>query len=481
MGIRDATYTNDVCQVVLSRPQGAHTGGTIRVSGTPTSFAESSFGSPTLDLDFAKTQSVDSRITFSRASVASFYNSSGYIEFTNTNVPRINFDPDTKECLGLLMEGEATNSFTHSEWQGAATNGFTNLDSDNTFNYFTGGLLVSPYGVTGTPYRELVPSTLNSSIRYALASQTYVAGQINIFSVFMRLTTTTPVYPCLIMDTNNAPSGGCFARFDLVNGTVVQAQSVNVGTYITSGIEKLPNNWCRCWIVGSPSTAGSGRIAISIRDNTTTSNGYDPAYVPASTAHGVYVTGIQYEQNVLDRRRPSAYIRTNGASFTKLKDEAYITGTNFSSWYNQSEGTILVDYYKRFSGNYAGYPSVYAITDGTNNNSIPLYNAQGSTQLTNLSVVTNGVNQNPYMFGFTQVGLNRVVQSYRQDRLDLVVNGARVSNTLNIFSVPTVNQISIGHSRDGGNQLNDCISRIIYYPQSIDPNVSVGMTIPRKF
>jgi hypothetical protein len=52
------------------------------------------------------------------------------------------------------------------------------------------------------------------------------------------------------------------------------------------------------------------------------------------------VWGAQFE----DVAYPSSYIRsTSGTSVTRSEDVASITGTNFSGWYNQSEGTFVTN------------------------------------------------------------------------------------------------------------------------------------------
>jgi hypothetical protein len=67
---------------------------------------------PSLNLDFAKSQAVDSRISFTRASAATHYDGTGTLITKHNNQPRINFDPNTGECKGLLIEEQRTNSNT---------------------------------------------------------------------------------------------------------------------------------------------------------------------------------------------------------------------------------------------------------------------------------------------------------------------------------------------------------------------------------
>jgi hypothetical protein len=476
MTIRDVNYINDVCRVVLSKPQGitkSEPAGTIRISGTPTSLTESSYASPTLDLDFAKTQSVDSRITFSRSTTASYYDSNGFLRFAAVNQPRIQFDPDTKECLGLLMENVSTNIINASEWQFGASNGFTNLDPDNTFDPSD---VTVPTNESGT-VRSLIASTTASSIRYALAAKTHIGTEICAFSAFFKQVTNNQVFPCLVID--NTVGSGVFARFNLVNGTVEQAQITGTGVLIASGIEKLPGGWSRCWVIGrSPATA-SGRLAISIVGGNST-NGYDPPWTPTAVGDGVRVWGIQYEQGLpFNRLRPSSYIRTQSGAITKFADSASITGTNFSRWYNQSQGTILVDFYKRYAGNYPETNMIFRFSDGTLNNFIDLSGVTGTNTIRFQGTTAAG--NSTFQTANAQQGFNRAVGTYLFNRGDLVSNGTRTTAVDTLYTPPTaLIGVDIGHF-GGSFQLNDCIARLVYYPISIDPNVTLGMSVPRNF
>jgi len=69
---------------------------------------------PSLNLDFANNQSVDPRITFTRASTATRTNNKGLIESAASGVPRIDYDAVTGACRGLLIEEQRTNLLLNS-------------------------------------------------------------------------------------------------------------------------------------------------------------------------------------------------------------------------------------------------------------------------------------------------------------------------------------------------------------------------------
>lgn len=77
---------------------------------------------PSLLLDFANSRKVDPRIQCIRASTATCFGPDGKLRTVAADVPRIDYDPATGKCLGLLVEGSRTNlapnsgDFTAASW-----------------------------------------------------------------------------------------------------------------------------------------------------------------------------------------------------------------------------------------------------------------------------------------------------------------------------------------------------------------------------
>lgn len=67
---------------------------------------------PSLLLDFANSGRVDPRISSTRASTATCCGPDGVLRTVASNVPRIDYDPETGKCLGLLIEEARTNTGT---------------------------------------------------------------------------------------------------------------------------------------------------------------------------------------------------------------------------------------------------------------------------------------------------------------------------------------------------------------------------------
>jgi len=70
--------------------------------------------SPSFNLNFAESKSLDPRITFIRNSTATYVGSNGLIQDSRYGSPRFDHDPVTGESLGLLIEEQRTNIVTNS-------------------------------------------------------------------------------------------------------------------------------------------------------------------------------------------------------------------------------------------------------------------------------------------------------------------------------------------------------------------------------
>lgn len=93
--------------------------------------ARKSGAMPSMVLDFAKGKcavgdrrlerftSLADILTFSRSTGGGRFNAQGQYEWVGPDVPRIDYDPVTGECLGLLVEGQRTNLATNSRGNGS--------------------------------------------------------------------------------------------------------------------------------------------------------------------------------------------------------------------------------------------------------------------------------------------------------------------------------------------------------------------------
>lgn len=69
---------------------------------------------PSLNLDFGALRSLDPRITFTRASGATYFDQFGLLRTALNDEPRFDHNPATLESLGLLIEEQRTNVLLHN-------------------------------------------------------------------------------------------------------------------------------------------------------------------------------------------------------------------------------------------------------------------------------------------------------------------------------------------------------------------------------
>lgn len=69
---------------------------------------------PSLLLDYVNNPVPDPRQTFTRASGGGRFNAQGLYKWLGADVPRIDYDPVTGECLGILIEEQRTNLLLNS-------------------------------------------------------------------------------------------------------------------------------------------------------------------------------------------------------------------------------------------------------------------------------------------------------------------------------------------------------------------------------
>jgi hypothetical protein len=119
---------------------------------------------PSLMLDFS-TGVAPAQITTTRAgNTATQINSSGNIELVNADTPRLDYDPITKVCKGLLIENARTNLLRNSLVDG--TN--LNTQSVTTADIGTQNYILSFYGTGTIVVSGAVSQTLNGSGAYPI-------------------------------------------------------------------------------------------------------------------------------------------------------------------------------------------------------------------------------------------------------------------------------------------------------------------------
>ena len=361
-----------------------------------------------------------------------------YIPTTSTinSAPRFDHNPTTGESLGLLVEEARTNLLLRSEE-------FDNASWIKAASSVSANAIASPFGTT-TADKLIEDSTLAQHYDWQLISVT--AGTSYTISSYVKAAERSEVY--LSLSTfNSAFLSDTDSYFNLSSGTIRAT-----GPNATARISSAGNGWYRCSVSGTAQTT-----TFAIINAAATSNGTTFFYTGNGTS-GIYVWGAQLEAGAF----PTSYIPTTTATVTRAADVASITGTNFSSWYNQTEGTVFADAKVPTVPPATSLASVFALSDGTTSNRIAVYKRANADTSARLDVAVGGTSSafiNAGTFGFS----NLTASCYRLNDFAVSLNGLTpVTDTLG--PVPSVSRINIGSYADATFQLNGTIKRLTYWP-----------------
>ena len=369
---------------------------------------------PSLDLDFTQ-EVLDPRITFSRGSIGTRVNRNRLIETVSANQPRFDYDPVTGECKGLLIEETRTNLLTNSNTDVEFSNGARP-------NTWTSGQLAPD----GSSTAKLCVTNNRSFKEYISAS---VNNVVSTFSIYLK---------------NN---GSIVTRtFDL--------RDISSDTVRTTKTITITPNWQRFDITG---TVQSNGIRVEI----------------IGGIFNIFAWGAQLEAGAF----PTSYIPTTASTVTRSADNAQMTGTNFSSWYNQSEGTLYsnisiirnltTDSTGSWSLDNSSYANGYTLSHtNTTSSRLSVRGPNTSSSGRSIGDVTN--------VDITKFKNCCIILPSVTNRILSCSNGNFSGIEKSFSSGVSLNRLNIGFNNIIGtpanNYLNGTISRLTYYPRALKPN-----------
>jgi len=401
---------------------------------------------PSLDLQFADNKSLadavtgQSLVTFTRASSGTYVDSTGTLRTAAVNEPRFDHNPTTGESLGLLVEEQRTNLLLQS-------NGF-DATWINSLTTETANAGTAPDG-TNTAWE--LKDTVDATASLHLLSQTpasFVSGTTYSYSIWAKSGTLTHI---ALTFPSSAFASTLTTRYSLQTGTAV---AVAPGT--TATVTAFPDGWYRVTTTATATASASGTLNIRLAQAGTTS------YQGDGTGT-ILIWGAQLEAGAF----PTSYIPTTTATATRSADVASITGTNFSSWYRQDEGTVFASTSVLAIAPATSLQTQYAIHDGSTDNRLTIYkraNADTSTRLDIAAATVSSAFINAGTFGLN----NLTASAIRANDFAVSSNGlSAVVDTSG--NVPSVNQITLGSYVSATGFVNGTIRRFTYFPQRL-PN-----------
>jgi hypothetical protein len=374
-------------------------------------------------------------VTFTRGTTATFVGSNGLIQTAAVNVPRLDFDPVTLAPRGLLIEEQRTNLLLWSEQFDNA--GWTKAGATITANStvaptgtLTADLLTASAGLFSGAVAASPSPTISSATAYTLSA---FVKKSNWRYVGLRFNTSVSganeQVPFYDFDTDTLSNGG-------VSGATISR------TLLGDGWVRLAMTFT------STSTAGTTQIWL-----TNASGGTLPA---KAGGEAVFLWGAQLEAGAF----ATSYIPTVASQVTRSADVATMTGTNFSSWYNQSAGTFVVDA-STVEANTANR-SVYWASNAGNTDIV--YGVAGTVRT--LRVLAGGAEVASISAGtFTNNVPAKTAGAYRVNDFAASFNGGTVG-TDTTGAVPTgIDRMALGGSTSLAaiNQLNGHIRQIVYF------------------
>jgi hypothetical protein len=361
-----------------------------------------------------------------------------------SGVARFDHNPTTFDSLGLEIEESRTNLLTYSEQ-------FDNAAWTKTATTITANTIVAPDGtLTGD---KLVEDTTNTS-HNVNRSQGVTTGTSYAFTVYAKAAERS----FFRLQSFNATGDAESAIFNLTTGTIVSQSGTSAST-----ITPVGNGWYRCSVIVINDTDTSSTLSIQLYSDGTTASYTGDGY------SGIYIWGAQLEAGAF----ATSYIPTVASQVTRAADAASMTGTNFSSWYNQGEGTFFGQFIPA-SSSFGGNRNIFLSSDGTSNNYAGLRYTGSGTEPT-FSVVVAGTAQAAITTGVMVAGTSyKMAGAYEVNDFAVSRNAGTVGTDTG-GTVPVVTQAEIGML--GGTSFGtQTISKLAYYPLRVTNAQLQGLT-----
>jgi hypothetical protein len=338
------------------------------------------------------------------------------------NQPRFDFNPTTGESLGLLIEQSSTNTWLNSStFGGWITNGAVTLLAQNIFIDGTQTLNILGQGTGNNRLYQFDNSGTLGSKTFSFYAKQYT-GQTVAFAAVGGTSATGTV------------------TFNLNTGTA------SGGTNYTTSMTLVGNGVYRCSLT----------ISVSVASGNST---YFVITVPTNQ---IFIGGFQYEALAF----PTSYIPTTSAQVTRASDNASMTGTNFSSWYTQGQGTVYAEY--NSSKNSNNSYGVFVISDNSPTNRYIIANNISGTRSEFYEINTSS-SSITLAATTTASSFNKTAVSFVGTTISGSYNGSFVTGTSTTMSA-TMTVLGLGYFYPGSpdtNFLNGHIKKLSYYGSAL--------------
>ena len=253
------------------------------------------------------------------------------------------------------------------------------------------------------------------------------------------------------------------ATFNLLTGTIVGGVE---GT-TTRRMEAYPNGWYRCSITFTSGTDGNQGVQYYMTNPSNSTSLND------SNANGeeIYYWGAQMEEGNF----PTSYVPTSANSVTRGADIAIIKGTNFTDFYNQTEGTFLVESSSQPAKAGKKFFNLDDNADGSG-----LYEmiemATQQTDKVNIFTYDGQVTQSDVRVTPATTGRFKAAARVKQNDVQIAVDGTLGTADTSASQPSNIDRMIIGDYSSGDYAVDGPIARIAYYNKGL-PNAQLqGLT-----
>jgi hypothetical protein len=372
-----------------------------------------------------------------------------YIPTTSTinSAPRFDHNPTTGESLGLLVEEARTNLLTYSEQ-------FNDAAWSASGASITANAVTAPDGTITAD--KIVEDSANSN-HWVFRNPSFTSGTTYVASVFAKAAERTQVH--VQVGGTSAFGGLTFAIFDLTTQSVVSSGNSPVTSITSHG-----NGWYRLTVSKAATATASPQLQIGV------ASGNANSYTGDGTS-GIYLWGAQLEAGAF----PTSYIPTTTTAVTRSADVASISGSNFSSWYRQDEGTIYAE----------GGPSVSTINktqllatvnDNSSNNRWYVGKKFDSTTVAEFGVASGGAGQAFILSTPSSIVNAKYAAAYRVDSFGFIASGGALGVDTSGIVPSGIDRLLIGTLDSASNNINGTIRRLTYWPTRLPDSTLQAVT-----
>ena len=416
---------------------------------------------PSLDLAFALDKTLTPRKgpmpDFTRVQATStgstYVGADRLIKYAAANEPRFDHDPATGASKGLLIEESKTNLMARSEEfnQSPWSSSLITITQDDG---------VSPDGLTTA--ESFLFTGVGNVVQTAVMGSTAPTAT---FSFFVKAKTGAG-FTRIIIGNGTSPTNFFGGWFNLSTGLWGTSAIGGTATLVGTSVTNFNNGWYRISITGSVSGASSYTPFLYITDS-------DNSTVRSTTVSQLW-WGAQLEAGTF----PTSYIPTTSGTAARSADVCSIIGTDFSSFYNQSEGTISKQVYAANGlGSTTQFP--FGFSDGTTANQLSIFRATDDPRKFGFFSNTNNVGT-PTSPIRTDIINDReygaLAWAFKQNDMGGVFKGQLYTDTT--ITIPSVNQLHIGNRFDGARPWNGHIARIQYFRKRLSNAKLQTITTP---